>query len=346
MLKGFSQSEKLLIEAKCGYGYIIWHHKSMRYLSKSHFPLFEGNIAIQTNGKNQWEQYSRYPIKGIKLLYIDLGNPDVLGKAFSIMPYLSFPLAKGKRLSFNFRFAMGMAYITKCFDRTANYTNTAIGSHLNAAVDLNFELRAKLCNSLSLTGGVGFTHFSNGAIKSPNLGLNIPAIYLGLAYKPSKKPIEYIKHDKPPYNKRIQYRVLFSYGISNMYIEDPKFYPSYALSGYFLKPVNIKQKIGLVFDLFYETENFEYLRRENVNLKSDIGILRPGLSLTYVFDFDKLSLILQMGGYLYTKYKGNGYIYDRLGLQYLVGKHYILNLALKTHFAVADHVEFGVGYKF
>jgi hypothetical protein len=131
-----------------------------------------------------------------------------------------------------------------------------------------------------------------------------------------------------------------------LYNEDPRIYPSYTLTGYFLKPVNVKHKLGLVFDLFYETEVFEYFRRENANLKSDIDILRPGLSATYILDFDKLSFIIQMGGYLYTKYKGNGYIYNRFGLQYLIEKHYILNLTLKTHLAVADHLEFGVGYKF
>jgi hypothetical protein len=59
-----------------------------------------------------------------------------------------------------------------------------------------------------------------------------------------------------------------------------------------------------------------------------------------------LSFLFQAGVYPYTRYKDDGIIYSRLGLRYLFGKHILANITLKTHFAKADNIEFGLGYTF
>jgi hypothetical protein len=37
--------------------------------------------------------------------------------------------------------------------------------------------------------------------------------------------------------------------------------------------------------------------------------------------------------------------FHRIGSRYALNDKFILNLSLKTHFAVADFVEFGIAYK-
>jgi hypothetical protein len=56
--------------------------------------------------------------------------------------------------------------------------------------------------------------------------------------------------------------------------------------------------------------------------------------------------VMQLGVYMYTRIKKEGYIYDRLALQYCLKNHYIIHLGLKTHLFYADMIEYGFGYRF
>jgi hypothetical protein len=38
-------------------------------------------------------------------------------------------------------------------------------------------------------------------------------------------------------------------------------------------------------------------------------------------------------------------VYQRIGIRYRTGRHLLWNMSLKSHYAVADHWEFGVGYR-
>lgn len=335
-----------LIEAKANYGFVIAHHKTMTHLSSSHFPSFELAIGKQTSGKHYWEELYKYPVKGIMLYYSTLGNNEILGNAYAIMPYLNFLWAKGKNCSFNFRFAAGLGYITKPFDRTNNFANNAIGSHINAAINLLFEFRWSPWKRIIFSTGVGISHFSNGALKTPNLGINIPAVYAGISYKPEKTEVKFVKNDLGSFNKKMEFRIIGAFGLSNLNYCDNRMFPSYTLTTYILKPLSWKRKIGGVLDIFYDTEVKEFLSNSGDTVKNDLAIIRPGISFVHIHEFSRLSFILQLGCYLYTKYKGDGYVFERIGLQFLISKHLQANLSMKIHIAKADNIEFGFGYRF
>lgn len=73
--------------------------------------------------------------------------------------------------------------------------------------------------------------------------------------------------------------------------------------------------------------------------------MRPGFHVGHQLEFGHLSFINQMGVYLYAKDKSDGPVYLRTALRYKLSNKAIVNLALKTHWAKADFVEFGLGYK-
>ena len=60
----------------------------------------------------------------------------------------------------------------------------------------------------------------------------------------------------------------------------------------------------------------------------------------------KFSLKLQQGFYVYTQIKDDGILYNRIGMQYNVGKKYFACINLKSHFAKADYMEWGGGIRF
>ena len=73
-------------------------------------------------------------------------------------------------------------------------------------------------------------------------------------------------------------------------------------------------------------------------------VIKPGVHVLHQLRFSRLSLVTQLGFYIYAKDKSDGPIYDRLAIQYKLNNNILLNVALKTHFAKADFVEWGIGY--
>jgi hypothetical protein len=72
--------------------------------------------------------------------------------------------------------------------------------------------------------------------------------------------------------------------------------------------------------------------------------VRPGIAFGYDLWLGKLTFLFQAGVYPYTYYKGDGRIYSRIGWRYRLPYGITANLTLKTHFAKADNIEFGIGY--
>lgn len=340
---------KLWLETKVHYGFVIPHHANLVHLTSQHFTMFELDIVEASNGDRAWEQQHHYPLKGISLLYSDLGGSDQLGKVVACIPYLNFDLTRRGKVKLFFRFGAGLGYLSKRFSRIDNYKNIAIGSHFNAAIQMGYEMRWKATPRLDVTAGLSLTHFSNGAIKIPNLGINIATLSAGCAYKLDKTQAPKVNsHDLSILPRKWEFRVFGIFGMSELYAAYGPKYPAVVVSGTFLKPIGKmnKRKIGAGLDIFYDEANIESLSRNGDNVKHGAEVIRPGVNFTHQFDFSRLALVLQLGAYVYTRYKGDGYIYDRLSLHYRFGKHYMVHLGLKTHLFSADMIEYGIGYKF
>ena len=63
-----------------------------------------------------------------------------------------------------------------------NPRNRAIGSNGTVYIDWGFYLQYLLSNNVDLTGGVSFTHFSNGRVREPNVGLNTVTPVVSVRY--------------------------------------------------------------------------------------------------------------------------------------------------------------------
>ncbi|MCX6283521.1 MAG: acyloxyacyl hydrolase, partial [Bacteroidetes bacterium] len=156
-------TSNIIIEAKIHYGFLYAQHLELE-LFNAHFPAFEFSIEKLTYGRQRWERAFNYPIIGMTFFYSPLGSNPILGSSLALMPFVNFPLFKSKAFTFGFRFALGLGYLTKKFDRINNYKDIAIGSHLNAAINLMLEARYQLSEYFTLTAGVCLQHFSNGSL--------------------------------------------------------------------------------------------------------------------------------------------------------------------------------------
>lgn len=345
-------NRNLLIESKVYYGFLYAHHLELE-LYNAHFPAFELNIQQQTYGKHKWERDFGYPIIGASFYYCGLGYSPSLGQSIALMPFINFPLYRHHNFMLGFRFALGVGVLTEHFDNTENYHNLAIGSHLNAAVNLMFEARYKLNTWVTLTGGINLQHFSNGALKMPNNGINMPMLSLGVAVKPLKENNSITEKYIPPtepFSAILKRKIEFDLGISLGYKNMSQVYgESYIVTHIYentLYRVSPKSKWGLGFDVSYDPSQLKTLERDSIFVDNNLEILRPGINVAYELVLSKLGFLVNFGYYLGGAETSNGPLYEKLTLQYNFTPNFFASVMLKVHFGRADYIGWGVGYTF
>lgn len=346
------QAPNIMVEFRSNYGFLIAHHLEMQNFN-NHLPSFEVNLARASYGKNQWEALYKYPLTGLSYWNGWLGDEETLGQAHAVMPFIAFPLVKHDKSEFNFRLAAGVGYLTKRFDRLENYKYIAIGSHINAAINLMLEYRWKPLQHLQLAGGIQLMHFSNGSIKTPNFGLNIPSLsgavafrinkenpYIRRAIRPSLTMFEFDGHDY------LEIRISSAYGIKSIGEVMAEKYNVFANSVSLLKSTGYKGRAGLSLDFSYDGSDARHVGIKGIDYDNNFQLIKPGVAIMYEVVLSRMSFPLALGFYTGGKYKSEGISYYKIGIQYLLTKNVFASINLKTHYARADYVAFGVGYRF
>lgn len=341
----------IMAEAKFHYGFLYSHHLELDRF-QAHYPAYEFSIEQATWGAKRWEVAYAYPIIGISFWYSRLGGFEEIGSAYAIYPFINFPIFYNSIHSVNFRIGLGLSYLTNKFDRLENYKNFAIGSHINVAGSLYLEYRRKLGRIFTISGGFGLTHFSNGATKTPNYGLNIITANLGVS--------AFIKPQNPAFDKKILPE-LYSFEFDGRKDLDVEFSFSYAskdmteqygerfnVYGFYiniLKRISYKSKIGGGVDFVYDQSDKYILEWSGVEVDNNIETLKPGVSAAYELVISKISFMFNFGFYLHTKESSEGQVYQRLTLKYYFIDNAYAHIVLNTNWGKAEYVGFGLGYK-
>jgi len=325
------------------YGFIAPHKPLVNEVIKGHTQIYELSFYKRTSGNRQWEQYFNRPKVGISSMIINTGNEESLGMAYGLFPFVEIPLNNWK-VKWNLKIGYGVGYLEKPFNRVDNYKNLTIGSHLNALIFINTLWDVPITSKLNTSLGLSITHFSNGSLKRPNLGINLFSVNYGLGYNfgSAKPTIPFNEVDK---EKKWSHQIISSVGVKEIPPIGGKKYFVSSLTYQLVKTTSNKSGFGVGLDIFYNTSLEPLILRVQNEDKGELGKYRVGIHGAYELALGKLALQLQVGGYAYNSYKDNGNIYSKLATHYFVTDKLFVNLALKTHFAVADFIEYGIGYK-
>ena len=340
-----------MAEFKMEYGFLMSHHLELD-IFRSHFTAFELSIQKATWGKYRWETMYGYPLIGMGVWYSPLGGYPELGSAIAVYPFINFPLFQGPKQSFNFRLGAGLGYLTNYFHPVDNYKNFAIGSHINMAGRLYFEYRRHISKMLTVSAGVGLTHFSNGSMKTPNYGLNIITATVSISSylsRPNPHLKQKVLPELEPFEfdgkKTLDFDVGISGGFKDMSQEFGKKFGVIALYSNIFKQVSFKSKFGAGFDLTYDASDKFLLEWRNDTVKNNLQLLKPGISFAYELVFSKVSFVFNFGVFLAGKEMSEGAMYQRLTLKYLFVDNFFANISLNTNFGKADYIGFGIGYQ-
>jgi hypothetical protein len=348
----YSQNENkpsLGIELKTNYSFLMPHHDHMRILTEQHFAVFQLNLFKSGNHGKEWHKEYAFPQVGVSLLFSPLSSPKYIGYGAAVVPFINFPLFKVNKSKVCFLVGSGPGFIQKPFHVVENYKNEAIGSTLNAALLSQLDYRYFLTERTEISAGVSILHFSNGKTKTPNLGLNNVGIYAGIAHHfQSKKSVEASSQNQDYWTEGSwEKSVFFGAALKQIYPVGGKYYLYSAYSLNIKNKISKKSKIGLGLEVYYDYSDRAHFRLKGFD-KPDIAYAKPGIYALHDFTIGKMSIFIHLGTYLYAfdKNQNVGMIYDRLGVQYYFNKNLSAHIALKTHYAKADCIEWALNLSF
>lgn len=342
---------ELWIQANGKAGFLIAHRSVMAHLVKDHVYAGEIGVVFQTRGRKKWNHAYKYPRIALNAYVGTLGNAEQLGNSFAVNSTVSMPLIKAKWYEFSLKTGVGLAFMDKVYDVKTNPLGIAMSTHLNVMVTLGAESRFKLSNKSALTLSLDAVHFSNGATKVPNFGLNIPFLSLGYQHKltdsrwenKSKERLELTSISSAQNLKRWEFGAMFIGSVKEVFPINQKKYGVLGLNIVGRRFFN--QKVGMEM-------SFDIMANESIKMfhadveKSFDEIIQLGIYAGYILPLDRFHAIVGMGFYVRNKYQPDGIMYHRLGVRYVLKNGINFNVTLKSHWAKADYVEYGIGYTF
>ena len=133
---------------------------------------------------DKWEDhYYGMPYRGIGLYKPYYSMSKEMGSPFSAFLFHGARLKEfGADLSLNYEINLGLLFNQKHYDLYNNPAFETLGSSVNAHLGGNLYFKKPISKWFDLHLGVDILHFSNGAQRTPNYGLNSISSFVGLAY--------------------------------------------------------------------------------------------------------------------------------------------------------------------
>lgn len=340
-----SQVSNISIGAKIHRGYLMAHTPEIKYFVEDYITGGELILNFHTTGKHYWQQAFRYPNTGIGLYYSNLSNNRKFGKAIGLYSYFKSSFGDSySKFSFQYQVALGLTHITKKYDTDNLYLNLAIGTYNNVFIKFGFDTDIRLNKKITLVNSLNFIHFSNGKVMTPNLGLNIATFSTGINYQVNRQSVP-VKELKQPAFKKHRFEVYTSAGIKapSKYIY--KAYTAYSLTIDYGYRTSYKRMWGAGLDFFYDNAIKPAMIAKNKQYRGHKDKIRMGTHAFHDVFIGDLVITLQLGYYYYNNFFEFTNLYTRTGLKYHFNKNISVKMALKAHYANADFVEWGIGYR-
>ncbi len=303
----------------------------------------------KTFGEKLWQQRYNYPDYGVSFSFQNLKNPT-LGNNYALYAHYNFYFFKRHLL---FRIGQGLAYTTNPFNKINNPNNVAFGSDILSStyILLNYK-KERIFNVFGIQAGLSLIHYSNANVRAPNGSTNTLALNVGLTYNLDSQDKEYIKDDKAKekYREPIKYNFAFRSGVNESDIIGSGQFPFYILSAYADKRLSHKSAVQFGVDAFFskfleELILFEGTAFPERNQDPNADYKRVGLFVGHELFINKLSIVTQLGYYVYYPFDFESRTYIRVGFKHYFGKKIFGAVTLKAHGARAEAVEFGVGIR-
>lgn len=335
--------KSIWVSARFSHGFIIPHHRSMEVFTRNHVEVFEASVCFARKkmtgsdlGDSRW---------GVSYLYSSLSDTRILGDVHALVPYVEWTFLQGD-FKFTTQAGLGLAWVTNPFNLQTNYRNTAIGSHFNAAIALGAGVSYQTTPRWIWSAGMSFIHFSNGSSRQPNYGINLPLVYGGVSYNLiNRTDFRRREVDSKAFN-RFLVAMQWVGGSKEVFpVGGPSYFSTLGAlqAGYRLRG---SMAVIASFDVSYNSSDRDFLEQKGVVVANNSEIVKTGVSLGFEKSAGRLNFGFRFGRYLHQLEVSDGWYYDALSFSCRVVAGLQAGILLKTHFARADFIGFGLTYQF
>ena len=346
----FSQSDKpqnIYLKSGGHFGFIMQHRNTMGHLVNSHINGFNIDLGFSTKGNALWQHENNFPERGFSFQFINLGNPIQLGNLFAFAPYYDIPLkSQASAFRLYMRLAFGAAYLTQQFDPILNHKNNVMSVALNGFVNFKWYYKIKLNNRNHLELGINFAHASNAKYKAPNLGVNMLTVQTNYSFSFEKKQHHEVSKIDSSTKAKSKNEICFlaNFGINEIEPPGGKKYLAQVYDLTYYRNKRNTHKFGLGMEVLLLGANKDLLWIEDsIKLNGVFAYTSIATKFAYAYVIGRAVLPIEMGIYLRNPYKTDGLFYHRIGLKYFFKNNLITSITLRTHWAVANHFEVGLG---
>ncbi len=333
-------------------------------VENNYFSALELRVGWKGYGRKKWQELFGYPSYGFGLYQATFyPEANILGSPSAVYGFFNAPFKRYNKWSLNYDLGVGLAYDFFGYDPKENPDQTAIGSEFNVYFTVSVEGQFKISRRLDGTAGLLFTHFSNGRTRTPNKGVNLYGLDLGVKYNFNgyvpKKGGRSLKKDQDPRVKTVQYDLpefqpfweyyVFGAGgwnTSPYDIEDREKYYGVATIGMDVaRHYSYKGKFGLGIDIFRDGSLVEEYQSQYPNGVPNSKLWYAGIHVSHELLVHRFTLVTQVG-VPFMNVEGRGGWYARVGGRYDLTRKIFAHLALKTPGGfIADFVEWGIGFR-
>ena len=357
----FSQKYRnsgLFLETHQTQGKVLKSNDFVKGDNKDGLPIndFSANdfrLGWQTRGTEAWHHSLNLPYYGIGIYNMVFSNEEEIGYPAALYFFFGAPFSRSSKSSFDYEFSFGLSHNWKPYDDINNPFNLAIGSYRNAYIDAKIKYAWYFSKKFSLDAGLRVTHFSNGAIRMPNAGINLLAPFIGLRY-------DLIEKDPMPFdlleNKKVEtteeFNIIIASGkrsIKHTLTPNHQMASLLNVSLEYLKPASDIFKYGVGIDLGIDENRNLTIDGDNVELASKNKQIFSAVSVIGQFRANRLGVQAGIG----YEFINNGKLhfsndtYQRIGLRYYLFNHLFAGIAIKANkFSTADYIEWSLGYSF
>ncbi len=317
----------------------------------SDFTASDTRIGWQTKGTHQWHHLHNLPYYGIGFYNSLFSHKEEIGHPTALYFFFGGPFLSKPKSSFDYEFGFGLSSNWKPYDEIDNPFNLAIGSYMNAFIDLKMGYSWYVGKHFSLNAGLRLTHFSNGALRHPNSGINLASPFIGLRYDfisredllnsiPSPEQEELTNE----FNINI---VLGERSVKHTTTRNIKSVSLKSVTLEYLKPTKGVFRYGFGLDVGIDENRWIAVNEDSVTLAPRKEQIFLGLAPIGQFRANRIALQAAFG---YVVMSGGVFVknqfYQRVGIRYYLSKHLFAGIAIKaTNFSKADYIEWSLGFR-
>lgn len=336
------------------------------YLSELETPKqytgYHVSARYQTDGSREWEQVFGNPSFGLGVFAADLHADRDIARPLAVYGTFNTTARSWEKLKWDYWVSFGIAIGGNPYHMEMN-PNPTLGTKTNMYIGVGSAFKYKLAHMFDLGLGLSFNHLSNGAMKTPNKGLNVVAPQLSLTYHPegfapvhkiSSRNLPFEKSDKIELSGFYGRKNVFYRGVNREFLADP--YDGFnftitGMEGLYMRKFSYKSSAGFGVGITYDDSyNYDlFVDGPVVNKRKRFENARLLLSVlpSYRLSVNNLHVNVQAGYYPFKKTRqyDEFRFFQRVGIQYEFNNRMFASFGINAFdFHRANYLEWRLGY--